>query len=262
MANIGSVRSITQVGTYEPFELQVSRGQITGHTRFCPFGFNAAVTTAESVWSAGGLYTFPSTATALTVVSDSTNDDGSPVGTGARTVTIEGLDANYVAVSETVTMNGTTDVTTTQTFLRVNHAYVATCGSTGSNVGAITIANTTPTTLASIAATAGVAEQCIYTVPAGSTAYITRYMLSSYNSTAGAATNGQIWVKPYGGANMLATTVRIPGTGAFSCEADYPFPVTEKSDIDFRAIALAGSSNVSAQLQMVVIQNNITGSVG
>ena len=45
-------------------------------------------------------------------------------------------------------MNGTTNVTTTQTFLRVNHAYVATCGSTGSNVGNITIANTTPTTLA------------------------------------------------------------------------------------------------------------------
>ena len=256
------VASVTRSGAYEPFNLQVSRGQIMGHTRFCPFGFNSAVTTAESIWSVGGLYTFPSTATVLTVVSDSTDDDGSPAGTGARTVTIQGLDANYLSVSETVTMNGTTNVTTTQTFLRVNYAYVATCGSAGSNVGIITIANSTPTTLASIAATAGVAEQCIYTVPSGYTAYITRYMLSSYNATATAGTNGQIWVKPYGGANMLATTVRIPGTGVFSCEADYPFPVTEKSDIDFRAIALAGTANVSAQLQMVIVANNdnVTGS--
>ena len=250
------VSSITRVGTYEPFNLQVSRGQITMHERFCPFGFNAVVgTSPETIWTAGGTYAFPSTATVLTVVSSSTDDDGSPVGTGARTVTIEGLDANYAAISETVTMNGTTDVTTVKTFLRVNHAYVATCGSTGSNVGAITIANSTPTTLAEIVATAGIAQQCVYTVPAGKTAFITRYMLSSYNSsTTGSA--GQIWVKNYGGANMLATTVRIPGTGAFSCEADYPFPVYEKSDIDFRGVTYSGSANMSAQLQMVVIKND------
>ena len=225
------VSSISRVGTYEPFELQVSRGQIAMHERFCPFGFNDTIgSSAETIWSVGGTYTFPSTATAVTVVSASANDDGSPAGTGAQTVTIEGLDSSYAEVSETVTMNGTSAVTTTQTFLRINRAYVATAGSTGSNVGAITIANTTPTTLASIAATAGIAEQCVYTVPAGYTAYITRYMLSSYNSTSGAGSVGQIWVKPYGGANQLATTVRIPGTGAFTCEADYPFPVTRSEE--------------------------------
>jgi len=250
------VSSITRVGTYEPFNLQVSRGQITFHERTCPFGFNDAVgTSPETIWTAGATYTFPSTATALTVVSSSTDDDGSPVGTGARTVTIVGLDANYAEVSETVTMNGTTNVTTTQTFLRVNEAYVATCGSTGSNVGAITITNTTPTTLAVIVATAGITQQCIYTVPAGKTAFITRYMLSSYNSTS-TGSAGQLWVKTYGGANMLATTVRIPGTGAFTCEADYPFPVTEKSDIDFRGVTYSGTANMSAQLQMVVIKSD------
>ena len=143
------ISSISRQGAYEPFELQVSRGQIQGHERFCPFGFNSAVgTSAETMWTAGATYTYPSTATALTVVSSSTDDDGSPAGTGARTVTIIGLDADYLEVSETVTMNGTTNVTTTQTFLRVNEAYVATCGNTGSNVGTITIANTTPVTLA------------------------------------------------------------------------------------------------------------------
>jgi hypothetical protein len=241
----------------EPFELQVSRGQIQGHSRFCPFGFNDAVGgTAETIWTAGGTYTFPSTATALSVVSASTDDDGSPVGTGARTVTIDGLDANYLPVSETVTMNGTTAVSTTNSFLRVNSVYVATAGSAGGAVGKITVANSTPTTLATIVATLGNSEQCIYTVPAGHTAYISRYLLSSYNATADAATVGLIFVKPFGGVNQLATTVRIPGTGAFTCEADYPFPVTEKSDIDFRANVTAGSGNVSAQLQMIVIQNN------
>jgi hypothetical protein len=250
-----TISSVTRQGTYEPFELQVSRGQIQGHERTCPFGYNSAIgNTAESVWSEGGLYSFAAAASVLTVVSDDADDDGNPADTGARTVVIEGLGADYLPITETVIMNGTTAVTTTQSFLRVNRAYVATCGSSGSNEGTITIANATPTTLASIAATAGISEQCIYTVPAGYTAYITRYMLSSYNSTSGAGTAGQIWVKSFGGANMLATTVRIPGTGAFTCEADYPFPVLEKSDIDFRAVALAGASNVSAQLQMVLIK--------
>jgi len=34
------LRSITQVGTSEPFELQVSRGQIPGHYRLHKFGYN------------------------------------------------------------------------------------------------------------------------------------------------------------------------------------------------------------------------------
>ena len=104
------ISSISRQGAYEPFELQVSRGQIQGHERFCPFGFNDAVgSSAETIWSVGGTYTFPSTATAVTVVSASANDDGSPAGTGAQTVTIEGLDSSYAKVSETVTMNGTSD---------------------------------------------------------------------------------------------------------------------------------------------------------
>ena len=253
---MGVLSSISRFGLYEPFNLQVSRGQITGHVRFCPFGFNSAVgTSPETMWTAGATYSYPSTATALTVVSSSTDDDGSPAGTGARTVTIIGLDANYNEVSETVTMNGTTNVTTTQTFLRVNEAIVATAGSTGSNVGTITIANTTPVTLAEIVATAGIAQQCVYTVPAGKSVYITRYMVSSYNSTS-TGSAAQIWFKPYGGANMLATTVRIPGTGAFTCEADYPFPVTEKTDIEMRGVTYSGSANMSGQIQIVVIQNN------
>ena len=254
MANIGVVSSITRMGTIEPFELQVSRGQITYHERVCPFGFNTAVTTSETVWSVGGLYTFPAAATVLTAVSDDADDAAGD--TGARTVVIEGLNANYKEIVETVTMNGTSAVTTTQSFLRVNKAFVATAGSSATNEGTITIANSGPTTLASIAAGAGIAEQCVYTVPAGKTAYIGSFMLSSYNSTAGAGTAGQIFVRPFGGAFLLATTVRIPGNGAFTCGAEYPSPVTEKSDIDFRALALAGTSNVSAQLQMVVVQNN------
>ena len=41
------IRSITQVGTSEPFELQVSRGQIPGHSSRNVFGFSSAIGTTS-----------------------------------------------------------------------------------------------------------------------------------------------------------------------------------------------------------------------
>ena len=49
--SIYDVRSISQVGTVEPFELQVSRGQIPGHRSVSVFGYNPDVdTTRVTVW--------------------------------------------------------------------------------------------------------------------------------------------------------------------------------------------------------------------
>ncbi len=49
------IRSITQVGTSEPFELQVARGQIPGHKHVFKFGVNPTVQNVEeTVWEGGG----------------------------------------------------------------------------------------------------------------------------------------------------------------------------------------------------------------
>ena len=67
MANF---RSITQIGTSEPFELQVARGQITGHKTIFKFGYNSDVgNTKETIWEQGGLYAYPASATVMTVSS-------------------------------------------------------------------------------------------------------------------------------------------------------------------------------------------------
>ena len=83
------------------------------------------------------------TASTLDVVSDSSNDDGSPAGTGAQTILITGLDANRKTQTEILTMDGTTTVTTTKTYLGVNRIVVLSSGSTNSNVGNITVTATT-----------------------------------------------------------------------------------------------------------------------
>jgi hypothetical protein len=50
---------------------------------------------------------------------------------------IQGLDGSYNLAEETVDMDGTTTVTTTQTFLRVFRMSVETAGTSGNNEGNI-----------------------------------------------------------------------------------------------------------------------------
>ena len=136
--------SVTRQGAYEPFELQVSRGQIQGHRNVTVFGFNPDVdTTQVTVWPLPSLITFPVAALQMTVSSSSANDISA--GTGARTIVVEGLDANYNEVSETVTMNGQTAVTMTTPMLRLNYAYVASAGSGNGAAGDIYIGTGTVT---------------------------------------------------------------------------------------------------------------------
>lgn len=120
-------------------------------------------TTPEFVWSQGGVFTFPAAAGATAIVSASANDTAA--GTGARTVTVTGLDANYLQVVETVTMNGITPVNLTAQMLRINKLEVASAGSTGINAGAITI-SIGGTTVSAIPANKGISQTGVFTVPA------------------------------------------------------------------------------------------------
>lgn len=83
--------------------------------------------------------TFPVSATALTVSSLSALDTS--LGTGARTIVIQGLDAQYQSISEVVVLNGLNPVYTTASFYRVNKVFVLTAGSTSRNQGRIYIGN-------------------------------------------------------------------------------------------------------------------------
>lgn len=80
----------------------------------------------------------------LDISSNNTNDTSA--GTGARTIKIIGLDGNYNEIEEIVTMNGTTTVTTTKSFIVVHRAYTITSGSNETNIGTITITDTTSAT--------------------------------------------------------------------------------------------------------------------
>jgi hypothetical protein len=254
-------QSISRVGVTEPFELQVSRGQITGHSTVLVSGTLPTLgTTLATVWNRGGIYVYPSTAQVMVVASTSAND--AAAGTGARTVVVQGLDANYNQIQETVTLNGQTGVNTTNSFLRVTHMYVATAGTGLSAAGTISVGTGTVTTGVPAVVYLNYLNQsgatsAIWTVPAGYTAYITAIQSSSGNATDGQWTNFGLFIASSQGGPLDSNLQWICSNGGNALiNFTYPISVPEKVDFEIRAISTTASTSVDANMQIVYIKND------
>lgn len=215
------------------------------------FGRNPSVGTTEVViWDAGGSYPFPVSSDTLTVVSDSSLDTGA--GTGARTITLEGLDENWNSISETLTLGGLTPVVGIKQFLRIFRAYNVTSGGLEVNQGTITVKHTTSgDTLAEISPTDGQTLMAIYTVPAGKIATLKRFAAGT-----GAGKDAVIRLRTRDNA-ISDPAVRMLGAfDVFENQAivslDYPIDVPEKTDIWITAQSSASGTSVSGTLNMVL----------
>lgn len=259
------VSSISRIGTSEPFELQVSRGQIAYHKHVFKFGNNPAVgNSLETIWTQGGLYSYPPTASVMTVSSSSTDD--ASAGTGARTVTVYGLDADYNEISELVTLNGQTPVNTTKSYLRVNRMIVRSAGSGGGNAGEIytgtgTVTSGVPANVYAIINGIAGSNQtlmALWTVPAGYTAYLLQYDVSNgTTSNTPAVCKLILAVRPFGEV-FQSKDVKSLTTGMHVEETfSVPPRIEEKSDIEVRAISSSGSVSfdISAAFELIYIKN-------
>jgi hypothetical protein len=252
--------SQTQYGKNELFELQVARGQIQGHRNVTVFGFNGDVDqTQVSVWPLPSLITFPSAALQMTVSSTSANDTAA--GTGARTVVVQGLDANYNEVTETVTLNGQTAVTMSASLLRVNYAYVATAGSGNSAAGDIYIG--TGTVTAGVPATVydiikfdyNATTTGSYTIPAGYTAYVSQGLFSTGQPSGTTQVQGRLLTRGLNNIRMTAALTTL-NNGVANYVFEYPLAVPEKTTIEATAVASANNNAVSSMFVILLVKNS------
>ena len=223
--------------------LDIARGLYTEWSTVQLFGFNRDVGTSyETVWNnGGGIYTFPGSAVQMSVVSDSASD--------TMGVRISGLDASYNQISETVTLDGTTPVTTTASFLRINDARIT----SGNNVGDITIANG-GTTYAFLEATYGIHQAAIYSVPAGHSFYITRVDFTS----------GTIGSNKYGLARACLKQFEGPElhffetsfvTSQLSYDLQVPFKVPEKCDFSLECKSSSSTNEMTVYFAGVLLDD-------
>lgn len=252
--------SVTRTGAYEPFNLQVSRGQIPWHQAITIFGYNGDVDTSiETIWPYGGLLQFPAAALQLKVSSDSANDTAA--GTGARTVYLSGLDADHNTISETVTLNGQTAVLTTQSFLHINQAYVATAGSLNGAAGSIYFG--TGVVTAGVPATVYDLIQYdyntrvtgSYTVPAGYTAYLEQGLFSSGQAGGSNAVTGRLMTRGVDNIRRTAAVVTL-NNGAADYAFEYPIAIPENTTIEAQAVGSSTNNACSSMFILVLIKND------
>jgi len=229
--------SITRNGKYEPFELQVARGLITYHTPIEIFGFSTSVgsTALGPVWEgltlSGGAYAYPSSAAQLVLVSTSASD------TSALSVQINGLGAGFVPITEVIALNGTSNVTTVNSFLRINSIVCA----NGLNVGVIT-AKIGSTVYAQINAGIGQTQMAIYTVPAGYTFYLS-YLQA--DASVGFTSSAYMKMAEYNKFNLTGGNTTVTGQVTYVQSYNQPFtyPVAHPggTDIQWEVVASTGS---------------------
>jgi hypothetical protein len=247
------VSSISRFGLIEPVDLQIARGQITGHSTVNIYGYGSAITTATiPAWENATAYTFPVAATTMNLVS-TVNTGGDKTGT---TILIQGLDANYAAISETLTLNGTTNVVTTKSFLRINNISVASVTSGAAPTGVITLKDLTDTTTyAQIAASFGRSQMSIYTVPAGNTFYLSR--IDAYAAANGNSADYITYSNTtYSSTGVVQYTQQAPFVGNYHAQRVMPRPFLQKTDIVLRFRTSANTYAVAVAAEGYLIKND------
>ena len=227
-----------------PFELRVACNRVNGVYGESKYGFNPNIINAtEDVWDQGGVLSYLSSAETMDIVSGDPADKGTPTaGTGARTITIYGVGNNYNVLQETVIMNGTTPVTTTSAFLRINRMHVETSGTNQTNVGNITAtASTAGTVQASIGAGIGSTTKSQYTVPAGYFGFISAWSVGTLNND---QVQADLMTRSFEGSWVVRNRINFVES-AFQQNFTTFLRVSPQSDIRVQAIRVAGSGNVT-----------------
>ena len=239
------IRSISQVGTTEPFELQVSRGQIPGHLFRHRQGRVPAMSqnTTGTVWDVNDT-TYPWSAwdTAGTVTVSRAD-----AGDANKNVIISGLDADYKPVSTTITLTNPTGNTSSTVFKRID---LVRMNGTSANTGQIDVLKGA-TTVGRIVAGVGQSLKGTYTVPAGYTAYLTQGAMTIQN---GADATGTFYYRLLGDRFLIGHTFEVASSEyhyAFTC----PFALPEKTDIDVRVTVRSNNALVTAAYDMILVKN-------
>lgn len=216
------------------------------------------------LWPLGGkIYGWPTSAQAVCIALGGDPRDIAG-GSGARTITIEGLDDNWNEATASLATNGLLESEQTTTlFRRINRVWVSACGTYGgSNDGAIAIQNATSRdVLAYIKAGAGQTQQSMYSVPSRKRAYLTNIIPSitrgmPHDVILYQRTNADVVTAPVAASRVIHEFVAADGRDAV------PFSSYVKIEpkTDIWATTTATEAGVSCNFDYDLILADVEGS--
>lgn len=252
-----------------PAGLDISRGIGQGVTKNHKFGRNKIVGSTFAPISIGGVYQTPqaNAATALRIAAGGNTDDTAN-GSGARAITITGLNAQGIEISETIATNGASaSLPTAQTFIRLYRAFVSASGTyasqnAGSHANSIVIENaaggTTWATITDTDFSRGQSQIGVYSVPLHRTAFISSIKISS---DADRRVNLILFQRqqilqiaaPYEAMRVVEEYPQIAGLHDVHFNQPLgPFP--ELTDIGFMGKAASNTADISVSFEIIEVR--------
>jgi hypothetical protein len=236
--------------------LDIPHGRIKDTFSVNKFGSNllSAAGTHEDIWDGGGVYAWPTTAD-ITHVHQLTNTNPNVQ------LEIQGLDINWGLIVQTITLGADATVLTTLVtpLLRVFRMEVVS-PPTGATAD-ILLTNAGDTIL--YAKTTGDNNQtlmCMYTVPAGYTAYMVTAYADVVETTGKEPKSTEFHMYVRDNANnypfQLKNSRAVPKAGTAITKDFKPYlKITEKSDIRISAECDSEPGHVHAGFDLIVIKN-------
>lgn len=248
--------TVTSLRRTEDVALGIARGRVAGHHVVTINGSVITDTDDSTVWNNGGIYTYPSSASTMSVSSSSANDVSTS--SGASVVFVSGLDTNYNAISEYVTLNGQSAVYTTNQYLRINGLNVVQGSANEGNIyiGTGAVIAGVPAAIYGEVVTGYVNSlQGFYTVPANYDAYVYYGSLATGTTASNKYVIGKLMVRPFGGVMGVVMKTTL-ATGINNFNFPLPLRVASKSDIETRAMSSSGTDDVASVVQLVLVHHD------
>jgi hypothetical protein len=241
-----------------PSGLDIARGIVTGARAIRQYGRNPAVSSTFVPLTRGGIYRTPQVGAQQALrIRAGGNANDTAAGSGAREITLVGLDATGEPITDTIATNGTSaSAVSSKQFLRLTDAFVSKSGTYAtqtalSHAATINIEDGAGNLWAVIQDTdipRGDTEIGAYSVPVNRSLYISHIRLQSDEAN---KTNVVMFKRsgilqtaaPYDGMQLIAEFPSLSGTEILTY--DPPIRIEQLSDVGFLAKSNSGTIDVS-----------------
>jgi len=263
-SGIGRSQTLRDIG------LEIAEGHVHGHAPVFKFGRNSNIANATTadIWDGGAvggeslIWVAPTVARIHNISSDNAADTAA--GGGCRTLTIYGLtDWDTPEVSETVTMNGTSDVATANAYVIIHRLSCTTWGATDVNVGTLSAtAVTDGTVTAQIGAGNGQTQMVVYGIPSTQSLYVFNATAVA-NKGSGSSATGDMRMLYNPRPDIyppIFKTVDLSGISSDTSGVSraYPIPVrmTGPAILKIQIDSNANGFDISAAINAVLVDND------
>ena len=251
---------VSAITSKNDFITDVSRGKVGDFRTVVVEGHNSTLDTADGdadLWGCGGNLSYLSVAETLDVVSTDANDTSA--GTGARSIAIIGVDADFNPISDFVILDGLTPVESAVAFYRISAVFVGSAGTSLTNEGTINITSSISATIqccVDIGYSTGV--QGFFTFAAGTKAIIKQVEFDSTRVGGGQSpdVNFRVYVRATGANQPWFVILERKLDTSVQDQLIIPFPLSNRlvagADIRFTASTTLDDTEARTRATLMV----------